>query len=189
MSNIWFTSDTHYWHEAVLQFCPNTRKGKNAEEMTEIMIENHNKVVKPGDTVIHAGDFSFGGVAKVSSLRGRLSGQIHLCFGNHDKLLQKKKDLHDMFASIQTRKHFKAAEHHFIIDHFPLSEWENAHHGWIMIHGHQHGSGQGVDKRYKIMDVGVDTRSDNLMIPYHIDEVLTLMKDREILPHHGQIKE
>lgn len=40
-------------------------------------------------------------------------------------------------------------------------------------------------KNFKTMDVGVDT---NNLFPYHIDEILDIMKDREVLlgaDHHS----
>ena len=187
MNNIWATSDTHFWHEAVLKFCPETREGRDGVEMTELMIERWNKDIKPSDTVYHAGDFSFGGVEKIRNVKSRLNGQIHLCLGNHCKMIKKKKELTEMFTSVQYRKHVRIGDNHFIIHHEPIAEWENAHKGWYHLFGHQHGSGVNINHRFRCMDIGVDTRKDRLMVPYHIDEILFAMKDKEILPHHGQI--
>ena len=53
-----------------------------------------------------------------------------------------------------------------------------------MVHGHTHGGATNVNYNYRIMDVGVDSRKDNLMLPFHIDEVVNTLKDREILSHH-----
>ena len=50
---IWFTSDEHYGHQNIIQFCK--RPFLNLEHMTERLISHHNEVVKPGDEVFHLG--------------------------------------------------------------------------------------------------------------------------------------
>ena len=54
MSNIFFTSDEHYGHANILQFC--NRPFKSVEEMTEGLIANHNAVVGVNDVTYHCGD-------------------------------------------------------------------------------------------------------------------------------------
>ncbi len=56
MSNIWFTSDTHFGHANIIRFCD--RPFKDIQEMNERLIANWNAVVRPGDSVYHMGDFS-----------------------------------------------------------------------------------------------------------------------------------
>ena len=186
--NRWFTSDTHFWHEAVIRFCPNTRDGGNALEMTELLIENWNKVVSPNDIVYHCGDFSFGGKEKLRSLVGRLNGQIHITWGNHDYMLKKTPEFHQMFTTMQDIKHIKVGDYRFIMCHYPMAEWWDCHKGTIMVYGHLHGNTTNIahQQQFKMMDVGVDTRKDNLMIPNHIDEVLEFVKNRDIMTHHDQ---
>lgn len=134
--NRWFTSDTHFWHESVLKFCPNTRDGDSAEEMNEIMIQNWNSLVKRGDIVYHMGDFSFGGKEKIRSLSGRLNGDIHIVWGNHDHMLRKTKEFSEMFVSTNYIKNLKIGGHRFFLCHYPLAEWPDCHKGVIHIHGH-----------------------------------------------------
>lgn len=186
MENIWFTSDTHAWHEAVLKFCPDTRRGVDAVEMTALMVESWNSVVKPNDRVYHTGDFSFGGKAKVKSFIESLNGQIHLILGNHDKIIEKDKSFQEMFASVGRSKSLKVLDHRFTMTHEPRAEWVDCHKGVIHLHGHLHGNKTNVQwqQNFKIMDIGVDTRKDNLMLPYHIDEVLAYVKDKEVMTHH-----
>lgn len=186
MENIWFTSDTHAWHESILKFCPETRDGKTSEEMTEILIQNWNSVVNENDRVYHCGDLSFGGKAKVNDFISRLNGKIHLILGNHDQMIRKSSELQQYFESVQEYKHLKVGEHRFILFHFPIAEWWDCHRGVYHISGHLHGNHGNVEylKEYRWMDVGVDTRNDKLMTPYHIDEVLDKLKDRKIMEHH-----
>lgn len=182
----YFTSDTHFFHEAILRFCPDTRDGDTPEEMSEILIQNWNKLVKPQDIVYHTGDFSFGGKGKLRSLVGRLNGQIHITWGNHDHMLRKSEEFATMFVSRDYQKHVKVGEHRFILSHYPMAEWWDCHQGTIHVHGHLHGNKEnvGYQQQFKIFDCGVDTRGDKLMLPYHIDEVLEVVKNRDIMSHH-----
>ena len=56
MSNVFFTSDTHFDHANVIKYC--NRPFRNKHEMNEAMIQNWNSVVKPGDTIIASGKAS-----------------------------------------------------------------------------------------------------------------------------------
>ena len=81
--DIWTISDTHFSHyNMVHKF--KTRPFSTVEEMDEVLIENWNKTVKPGDKVYHLGDFAFGHKDKHPSLVKRLNGNKRLIVGNHD---------------------------------------------------------------------------------------------------------
>ena len=90
MKNIWFISDTHFRHEAILGFKDyaglTVRPFASADEMDQQMIDNWQSVVKPGDVVYHLGDVLFGH-NKVEWLEAnftKLNGTKHLILGNHD---------------------------------------------------------------------------------------------------------
>ena len=55
--NIFFTGDCHFNHAKAMIYC--NRPFSSVEEMTEIMIQNHNKVVRPTDSVYWLGDFAW----------------------------------------------------------------------------------------------------------------------------------
>ena len=80
MSNLFFISDTHFGHKAVIQFC--NRPFSSVEEMNERLIENWNSVVRDQDEVIHVGDVMFAG--KPNLILPRLKGNKKLVLGNHD---------------------------------------------------------------------------------------------------------
>ena len=81
-SGVFFTSDTHFNHEAILRFCD--RPFTSIQEHDKVLIDNWNSVVGPEDTVFHLGDFCFGGFPKWKEIREQLNGHIILIVGNHD---------------------------------------------------------------------------------------------------------
>lgn len=82
-SKVYFTSDTHFGHKNILQFC--NRPWESIEEMNEAIIENWNKTVKKNDIVFHLGDVQLGGGNQLmDSIFPRLNGHIILIIGNHD---------------------------------------------------------------------------------------------------------
>ena len=56
--NLFFTSDTHFFHEGIIRFC--NRPFGSVEEMNETLIRNWNEKVPEDGTVFHLGDFAFG---------------------------------------------------------------------------------------------------------------------------------
>ena len=79
--NIYFTSDTHFGHASILNFCK--RPFKDVDEMNEELIKRWNEVISKEDTVFHLGDFAFGGVEIWNKTLPRLNGHIVLILGNH----------------------------------------------------------------------------------------------------------
>ena len=100
MSNIWFTSDTHYNHKNIVKgttswtldgkdggshSLQSTRDFNTLEEHNETLVNNINSLVKEDDILYHLGDWSFGGINSIWNFRKQLKCKnIHLIFGNHD---------------------------------------------------------------------------------------------------------
>jgi calcineurin-like phosphoesterase family protein len=82
-SKVFFTSDTHFGHGNIIEFC--NRPFKNAEEMDYKLIENWNKKVPHDGIVYHLGDFAWGGYEFWKNIRNQLNGSIILIKGNHDE--------------------------------------------------------------------------------------------------------
>lgn len=80
--SVFFTSDTHFYHTNIIDFC--RRPFMNIEAMNETLIANWNKVVGTNDIVFHLGDFCLGDSAKWNGILDRLNGKIYLILGNHD---------------------------------------------------------------------------------------------------------
>jgi calcineurin-like phosphoesterase family protein len=84
MPDMFFVSDTHFGHKAVLQFESKARPFDTIEQHDEQIITNWNSVVTKRDVVIHLGDVIFSGSANFKNILGRLNGIKRLVAGNHD---------------------------------------------------------------------------------------------------------
>ena len=102
MSNIWFTSDTHYYHKNIVRGTSkwDTKEGEvqrvrdfdTVEEHNEALVKGINKHVKHDDVLYHLGDWSFGGIDKIWNFRKQLNCKnIHLILGNHDHHIENNK--------------------------------------------------------------------------------------------------
>jgi calcineurin-like phosphoesterase family protein len=78
-----FTSDTHFGHKNVIEFC--NRGFSTIEEMDKRLIRNWNERVNSIDTVFFLGDFMFRSANKFSYYRNQLKGDIIFIAGNHDR--------------------------------------------------------------------------------------------------------
>lgn len=92
MRDIWLISDTHFCHENILSFRDGGPDGPlirgqlfdSVEQMDEVMIDQWNRTVKPGDIVYHLGDVFFGPKEDFVKKWKRLNGAKRLILGNHD---------------------------------------------------------------------------------------------------------
>ena len=148
--DIWVISDTHFQHANILTFVDsNTGKSvrgdrfSSVEEMDETMIENWNRVVKPGDIVYHLGDVFFGNKDTFRSLWSRLNGSKRLVLGNHDDA--KFFVQNGLVTKVVVWREFH--EHGLLLSHIPLdpSGLYRKRHGdkstqkmLLNVHGHIH---------------------------------------------------
>jgi calcineurin-like phosphoesterase family protein len=87
MSRVFVCADHHFGHENIIGYC--RRPYKNAQQMDRRLVQRHNEVVAPEDTVLFLGDVTMHGPEKIDWLRGiiqSMHGTKHLIFGNHDRL-------------------------------------------------------------------------------------------------------
>jgi calcineurin-like phosphoesterase family protein len=128
MKKIFFTSDTHFNHANIIEYCK--RPFKDIIHMNESMIENWNRVVSPRDIVYHLGDFAMGDKSKIPSILSRLNGHIILICGNHDH----KKSL-DFFPEVRHTDIIQIGEHQVELIHNPShAKTKNS----IVLCGHVH---------------------------------------------------
>jgi calcineurin-like phosphoesterase family protein len=150
--------------------------GQSVEEMNELLIQQHNSVVKKGDTVYFTGDFSFGNKEQTEEILKQLNGEIHIVLGNHDTILRKNYDLRKYFASTSDYKRVHIGEDKIMLMHFPIEDWDMKDRGSMHLHGHLHGSGTNILKNR--MDIGIDTRKECDMKPYAWEEIKQLLGEK-----------
>ena len=164
-SNVWFTSDTHFWHENILRFC--NRPFANASEMNEVLIRNWNETVPEDGIVFHLGDFAFGGAKEWNEILNRLNGKIYLILGNHD-MKQVKQGFMKRFEFVTQQMTIRVGGQTIILNHNPFLTYGGCYRNTWQIFGHVH-SGPLADKgkdlaRLQVLfprqyDVGVDNNN------------------------------
>lgn len=132
---IWFTSDTHFGHDAIVRLM--RRPFADAAAMDAELIERWNARVMPDDTVWHLGDVAHRKSVALADYLRRLNGTIHLVRGNHDRLSDPAERA--LFASIHDIAEIDAGGHHLALCHYPMREWPKAWRGAWHLHGHVHG--------------------------------------------------
>ena len=147
--------------------------------MDEALIRNWNSVVGPSDVVWHLGDFSMGTKGAEEYLN-RLSGQINLIVGNHDK---KALRIRDRFASVSNLRRISVDDETIVLCHYAMKVWEYSHHGSWHLYGHSHGN-LPDDKTSLSLDVGVDCWN---FTPVSMAQLRERMSRKTFVPvdHHG----
>jgi calcineurin-like phosphoesterase family protein len=182
----WFTSDLHFFHKNIIQFC---NRPWTFEEQTNEIIKRWNAKVGVMDNVYSLGDFAFGGPARfeaVVDIIKELNGNITFIRGNHcDRRLWKMIEDANIphVVEICDYKEISIDGTKVCLFHFPIVSWNSAHHGAYHLFGHSHGS---YDGKGKSMDVGIDCNPDHA--PFSWDDIKRHMVGREYsaVDHHSE---
>ena len=143
MQKIFFTADTHFGHENVIQF--DKRPFASADEMDEEMIRRWNNKVGKGDLVYVLGDMIWKSITNYAEpLIKSLNGQIILIKGNHDQFINngkaKKalagiKDYDDIVVTLEDGNKRRC-----ILSHYFMPFYNGHRYQTILLHGHSHSS-------------------------------------------------
>ncbi|QHT63097.1 phosphoesterase [Paenibacillus lycopersici] len=133
MAKVFFISDHHFGHKAIIDF--ESRPFENAEDMNETMIQKWNAVVGKEDKVFHLGDFSFLNRDRTKEIVSRLNGCKHLILGNHDRGRTRSWWLDVGFDEVS--EHPIIYKDFFFLSHEPM--YMNRHMPYVNVHGHIHG--------------------------------------------------
>lgn len=153
MPNVFFVADLHLGHVGVTKFLgkdgvSKLRPWDSIEEMDEAIIENWNKVVKPGDKVYNLGDVVIN--RKHLHKLGRLAGKQVLVKGNHD--IFKLEDYVPFFYDIRA---YHVIDN-LICSHIPVHAGSKSRFKGN-VHGHLHDrvvlDGTKVDPFYKCVSM------------------------------------
>lgn len=132
MGKIFFTSDLHFGHRAIVHFVNSDLKTLEAREKK--IIENWNKKVGVNDTVYILGDLRMNKCSCVDKLVA-LNGKKILVLGNHDFLKPEEKKY---FEEIVNYKELKINNELFVLFHYPIKDWNKKIHGSYHLYGHLH---------------------------------------------------
>ena len=183
--NVYFTSDTHFGHDAILRYC--MRPFCDVHAMGEALIANWNAVITKRDIVYHLGDVFFGDPDRALQRLQRLQGKKFLIPGNHDtaKHMEVLSEVFEVLPPLYNCAcHQDGTKYRVTLCHYPLLSWDRSHHRAIMLHGHHHGRLPGNGQR---LDVGVDCWSFS---PVRFDKILHMLSKlppMEIIEKEGAI--
>lgn len=184
--DIFFTSDHHFGHANVIEFCK--RPFTDVMDMREALIARHNEVVKKGDLVYILGDMFWRSTDRVEALEilDRMNGQKYYVWGNHEERVE------ELYGDPRTRGRFiwyrdltqihPAGCPKIVLCHYAMRVWNGSHKGAWQLYGHSHNglsksvAGQSVEESPLSMDVGVDTHD---YYPWHIDEVAHALRTQD----------
>ena len=190
--NIFFTSDFHVSHDNILKF--DGRPFKNVNEMNEALIQNWNSVVGVDDIVYYLGDISWGNEATTKWFVSQLQGKIHFIMGNHDRMkkiasLNRFESIHEYGTEISIKdSDANRGYQQIIMSHYAILNWNKAHYGSWMIHGHSHGSLVKNPEfnwyyKRKVIDAGCNLWD---YTPISYTQLKEIMKNKEVVAvdHH-----
>lgn len=194
----WFTSDLHFGHRNVIEFC--ARPYRNVKEMDEKMIEQWNSQVLPGDEVWMLGDFGIN-KRKVldKELVNSLNGRKHIVIGNHDSFFVRGHENILKFEEQYREKYINAGwEGAYLSTYVTLKDGTQVHLSHlppdsghdnryskfkvpndpkqIYLHGHLHSH---YIKKDNLIDVAFDA---NLILMSEQDIIDTINDSRTFIP-------
>lgn len=193
---VFFFSDPHYGHANIVRSISqwtdkenSTRDFQTIEEMNNEIVNNINKMVKPDDTLICVGDWSFGNIKNVAEFRRRIHCKnLHLIYGNHDDGIEDDETLHGHFSSLQHYKEIVVDGIMFCLFHYKQTIWNKSHRDAYHLYGHSHAGAEHMVNG-KSMDVGIDNAFRLLgeYRPFTFEEVMFFLKGRKsfVVDHHG----
>lgn len=179
MSNIYFTSDTHFSHNRSFLYEP--RGFSSIEEHDETIIENWNKTVKPEDIVYLLGDLMLNdnesGIKKLNQLQGK----IYYIRGNHctdsrcelyknTNMIPLSGDFYTSWAAVQKINGFN-----FYLSHYPtmtsyLENMAPLKQHLINLHGHTHSKNKFYQDIPFMYNVALDAHNNT---PVSFDEIIS----------------
>jgi calcineurin-like phosphoesterase family protein len=148
-NNIYFTSDLHLYHTAIIKYC--NRPFKNVSEMNDTIINNWNNVINKDDIVYVLGDILFGNKEKGEIIK-KLNGNINLILGNHDNIRSLPENIKNIYDVLT----IKINSQYLLLSHFPFLTWQGKTKNIWNIHGHTHSTKIEKITNPLQYDVGVD---------------------------------
>lgn len=160
---VFFTSDTHFFHDNIIEHAK--RPFKIIDEMNETLINNWNKTVPKDGVVFHLGDFCWRDEAIWNEILDQLKGHIHLVLGNHD-LQFINRPVMKRFADVCLEKCVSIDGQIILLNHYPLLSFGGRYTKCWQLFGHIHSSPSGSniitpDRMAMLLPIQYDVGVDN----------------------------
>lgn len=170
--NMFVTSDLHFKHKSILKFCANTRPFADLDDMKQKIVDEINTLCDPLDILYHLGDFYFGkSMEELREILSQIKCRLRFIRGNHDysnhvKVMQE-------FGLVDDYMELKVNGNLVVMSHYPMTFWNKASYGSVMLHGHTHGRHQAIGRS---IDVGYDAHGRILAL----EEAISICNNKEI---------
>lgn len=184
-TNMWFTADTHFGHNRILELC--NRPFGTIEEMNKTILENINARVKETDILYHLGDFAWGKEPDLARpFRDKIKCKnVVMVTGNHDP---RRKDgtakarfaeiFQGCYDLLRLEHEINGLTQTIVLSHYAMRVWDKSHYGSWNLFGHSHGKLDDLPKRLQI-DVGVDCHNFS---PINLQQVTEIMQSKSFVP-------
>ena len=141
--NSWTVSDYHLGHKNIMVY--EQRPFRDVAEMEEIIIKNHNAIVKKEDVVYHLGDFGFYPKDIMAKVVASLNGRIFLIKGNHDT---KSNTWYRSVGFAEVIAYPILIHNYVILSHEPVYLAKGTH--FWNVHGHIHSNRSPTEKHINV---------------------------------------
>lgn len=186
--NVFFSSDLHLGHEAVIKF---GRKFSTLPMMNYHIINEINRLVKKDDLLVLLGDTMMGEKDYVSFLNVLNCDNVILLVGNHCNRGKLQSTLMecDKLIYVSDYLELKIEKQIICCSHFPMFNWNYQDDGSFHLHGHLHADENPIIKQihqYKSMDVGIDNyyKIFEEYSLFSFEQIHQLLKDKLIIGRH-----
>lgn len=180
---MYFSADSHAFHQNILRYCEGTRPFGSVEEMNDALIKGWNSVVTDKDEIYHLGDISLGDAVQTREFLQKLRGKKHLVLGNHDEVVRANRDIQGHFATVQEYKEIKYHKKIVVLSHYPFLTWHGSYRGSWHLHGHSHNGLAAANAHVRRLDVGVDSVG---FTPISIEAVAEIVNAKMFEPQPSQ---
>ena len=157
--NTWLISDTHFFHENIGQYC------SRPDSWQDLIIENWNRFIRPGEIVFHLGDLALGKKEDTEVLIPLLNGKLYLMRGNHDR---RGKAFYQNLGITLVKDPYPvmhSSGRRLVFSHRPISPLPP---GVLNLHGHIHNN-PSPDVGPRHINLGIEVRQYR---PWRLGDVL-----------------
>lgn len=175
---VWLTSDWHFNHDK--DFIWKARGFNSIQEMNEAIINRHNEVIAPDDTLYILGDVMLGGQDTSGiDMIAAIKGKKVIVAGNHDTGRRRQLYTETLGIPVYDAVRLEYQKYHFYLSHYPTIttniEKESLRQCTLNLFGHTHQREKFYNEIPAIYHVGVDSHD---CYPVDLDTIISDMKEQ-----------